>query len=328
MNILSNILNWLSKSNTSSQNEKWKVVVLCLVTATTFWFLNALNKDNYTTKINYPIQLKFENSSDSLVTVASPPEKLSLDVSGRGWNLFRKTFWFNFNPIVIDLKSPADVKFLTKDDLQPIADDQLADLKVNYVIDDTIFFNVERKKTRKVLVHVHEESISTESDFHVISSVNIVPDSVMIEGHSSFIEQLSDTLVLKIDDNDIDQDFDDRISTNIFNNDIVKVHPENVDISFEVDEFKQRTISSAFEMMNFPQDSTLNLSDTLININFKIGDRLLNQLDEREFRILADFKNLNPIDSILPLKMIQVPDIVRDVTLQPDTIKIMYGKIP
>ena len=36
-----------------------KVVALCFLAAATFWFLNALNKDNYNTVVDYPIEIVF-----------------------------------------------------------------------------------------------------------------------------------------------------------------------------------------------------------------------------------------------------------------------------
>jgi len=37
-----------------------KVVVLCVAAATTFWILNALNKEDYTTIVDYPIEFEFD----------------------------------------------------------------------------------------------------------------------------------------------------------------------------------------------------------------------------------------------------------------------------
>ena len=43
----------------SSEKSKWRVVALCILGATTFWFFNALNKQ-YATRINYPIEFLYD----------------------------------------------------------------------------------------------------------------------------------------------------------------------------------------------------------------------------------------------------------------------------
>ena len=73
-------------------NENWKVVVLAVAGAATFWLFNALNK-NYDTRLNYPVV--FEFNRDSVVVVTPLAEEINIDVNGGGWNLIRNTFWIN-----------------------------------------------------------------------------------------------------------------------------------------------------------------------------------------------------------------------------------------
>ena len=65
-----------------------KVVVLCVVTATTFWLLNALNKDNYTTVVNQPISLQFDPTE--YMAVKDLPKEVKIQINGNGWDLLKK----------------------------------------------------------------------------------------------------------------------------------------------------------------------------------------------------------------------------------------------
>jgi hypothetical protein len=74
--------------------KNWKAVVLCIFAATVFWFFNALNK-NYSTNINFA--LAFEYDQDRFIPMKSLPSTVRMNVTGSGWDLFRRS---------LDLKYP------------------------------------------------------------------------------------------------------------------------------------------------------------------------------------------------------------------------------
>ena len=119
--------------------KNWKVVVLSLVGATTFWFFNALNK-SYDTNINYPIEFVFDK--DSVVVMKPLPENIRMNVSSGGWNLLRKTYWFNLPPIEIELTNPTSVQYMDRGLLFPIVVNQMTELRVNYIVSDSLFIDI------------------------------------------------------------------------------------------------------------------------------------------------------------------------------------------
>jgi hypothetical protein len=83
----------------SKKLSNLKVVVLCILAATTFWILNALNKDNYNTIVDYPIQWEFDR--ENFMPVKPLPESVQIQISGNGWDLLRKYFNLNEPPFSI-----------------------------------------------------------------------------------------------------------------------------------------------------------------------------------------------------------------------------------
>jgi hypothetical protein len=61
--------------------------------------MNVLNKDNYSIKLNYPLEIEYDNSA--FVPMQPLPKRISVNVSGDGWTLLQKS-WLNFNanPVV------------------------------------------------------------------------------------------------------------------------------------------------------------------------------------------------------------------------------------
>src|SRR5215216_6687499 len=87
--------------------RNWKAVALCIFAATVFWFFNALNK-NYTTNINLP--LVFDYDRENFMAVRPLPEAVRFNVTGLGWNLFRRSAGLKIPPLVVPLPQPGEVK--------------------------------------------------------------------------------------------------------------------------------------------------------------------------------------------------------------------------
>src|SRR5688572_3026280 len=87
--------------------KNWRAVVLCIFAATVFWFFNALNK-TYTTNINFPVRFDFDQSN--YVPVSSLPNDVRINVTGNGWDLFKRSTGVKAVPLEIPLGRPAEVK--------------------------------------------------------------------------------------------------------------------------------------------------------------------------------------------------------------------------
>lgn len=326
MKAIRKLINWLGGSINAENNKDWKVIALCILAATTFWFFNALNKNDYNTVIKYPIKFDYENPNDSLITVNPPPEKIAIDVSGRGWILFRKTFWFNFDPITIDLPSPADTRFLTRASLLPLVEQQLSDLKVNNVVEDTLFLQIENKISKKIAVVMDSNAISLENDFRLISPVSILPDSVLVSGPSSIIQSLPNQMEVIVDEEEIDSNFEERISAMVLDGSSLSYYPKDVVVKFDVDEFVQKQHEHKIDWINFPDNQSIKTSDSMINLQYWLPKARQDQLNENDFRLFANFDLLNPGDSSILLEVSSPADWIQNVVLNPKTIKILYAE--
>lgn len=88
-------------------NKNWKVILLCIFAAAIFWIFNSLNK-NYSASIDFP--LAFDYDQESYVAVKSLPDEIKLNVTGLGWDLFRKSAGLKVPPLRIPLENPSEVK--------------------------------------------------------------------------------------------------------------------------------------------------------------------------------------------------------------------------
>ena len=75
----------------------WAVFSLCLVIASSVWTLNQLNKTDYTTLIEYPINL--HETEKNVIAYQAPPKHITVSVSGTGWDLLKLSFGIELEPL-------------------------------------------------------------------------------------------------------------------------------------------------------------------------------------------------------------------------------------
>ena len=109
---------------------RFQTIIFCIGGATTFWFLNALNKV-YTTYINHPVVFITGDVKEEGSPVALPT--LSLEVTGGGWQLLRYLLRFNVKPIELSVVQIPEHKEMQKEYLYHIATKEIKDLRVHDV---------------------------------------------------------------------------------------------------------------------------------------------------------------------------------------------------
>jgi hypothetical protein len=307
----------------AADKGNWKVVALCVLGATTFWFFNALNKD-YSTRITYPIEFIYQDSGT--VVTQELPKRVSMVVSGGGWNLLRKTFWFSATPIQIPLESPTYQKYITKADLSSVIDDQLAELRLNYVVTDTLFLNIERRLTKKVKVKVDSSAISLAQNNRITGPIILKPDSVEFTGPQSFIAGLADSITVYATDENIAGNYKGIVNLGNLTSSVVSVQPAEIQVSFPTGVFLRQTRQVGVRPLNFPQNNSARLRDTLVQLSFTVSQKNLESLPPGSFSVVADYAELNSADSTIALKLGSFPAVAENVVLQPEKIKVRYAR--
>ena len=212
----------------------FKTLLLCFLTAFVFWLLNSLNKSGYSTKINYPLSIKY---NDSLYVATTPlPKQITVSLSSTGWNLLKDNLLLNVPPLVYEIANPLIVKRLDASFLMEILSAKLKNSKVNYVLTDTTTLNFERKLTKKILLKVDSIGIDLEKNFVVSSLINVSPSQIMIEGPESILKNYPDVLFVKIPAKNLATNFDDKVSIILPKQSSVKANIEKTLVSFEVAE--------------------------------------------------------------------------------------------
>jgi len=268
--------------------RNWKAIVLCLLTASVFWCFNALNK-RYTTTIRFP--LTFDYDRESFIAVQPLPSILTINVTGIGWNLLRRSAGVRVAPLTISLDRPNRIKKIVGSTLPGVLAAQLSGFDINFILTDTLHIAVEPKGTRLLKVTPDIEDILFRQSYGLTSRVTISPDTVRIEGPVNLIRALPDPLSVKLTQRSIDEDFHEAVKLTFLDDALIHRTPETVEISFKVDKMIEISDSARLMVINAPKNSWPFIERKKLPCRIAVPERSLDSLSMDSVRAVLDLKD-------------------------------------
>jgi hypothetical protein len=221
--------------STSSRNNI-KTFLGCFLAASFFWLMNSLNKDNYSVKLSYPLNIEYDNGA--FVPVQPLPKRISVNVSGDGWNLLQRS-WLNFNaiPVVYKVLNPTKASFINSTALTDQITELFPDLRVNYVVADTFELSFERKIRKIIPIRIDSLHINMQTGYVISSIINVSPSLISVDGPVSLVQSYPDTLKIAIPTPRIQNNYDETLQIPIPLSPLIEVSHRDVSVSFEVAQF-------------------------------------------------------------------------------------------
>jgi len=294
----------------------WRAVALCVFAATIFWFFNALNK-SYTTNITFP--LAFDYSHENYVAVSPLPKKIRINVTGIGWNLFRKSAGVKVAPLVIPLNRPSEVRKIVGSTLPPLFSNQLDGLEINFVVTDTIYLNVQPKAGRWLTVAVDSVEQNIKSNYTLVGNVRIVPDSIFVEGPLNLVTKLKEPIQLAIPQN-IDENYRQDVEVVLPDGQLFRRNPPTVDVVFDVEKLIEVRDSIKLELANVPSGTWPVIGIKKIPVTIGVRESQVSQFDINSARAVLDLKDFRRGDRKLIPVVHGLPSFSRIVKI--DSIRI------
>ena len=267
---------------------------MCVLGATTIWFFTALNK-NYTTTINYPLQLNYPGS-DSLVVVGNIPQNLRINVTAGGWDLLRNSLGIGVKPVQYDLRNPLDTRYLLGISLISAYNDQVKSLKLNQVITDTLYYHIEPPATKNVMVTVNLET-AIDPQHIMVGSLSAEPATLEVRGPLSMVRDLPDTLVLELSQSGIRENYQERVALVVDQQDL-NWDQDYVNVAFKVDPLMSLQSEVLLETRNFPDEVQVDSSQLPLMASYQIPSSYQDSLQQASIKCWVDFADLQS-DSVL-----------------------------
>jgi hypothetical protein len=268
--------------------KNWKAVVLCVFTATIFWCFNALNK-RYTTTISFP--LTFEYDRERFIPVMPLPQSVRINVTGIGWNLFRRGSGVKVPPLVIPLEKPAEVKKIVGSTLPGLFANQLGGFEINFIITDTLHLAVEPKGKRLLKLAPDIAEMIFRKGYTLVSPVTVSPDTVRVVGPVRLLASLTDPFYIKVPQRNIDEDYSETVELKFLNDELIERNPQLVNISFKVDRLVDVQDSIHLALEHAPKSAAQFFGRKKLKCRFAIPESLMDDYNRDSVTAVVDLKN-------------------------------------
>ena len=250
----------------------WRAVALCFLAATVFWLFNAFNQ-TYSTNIRFPLQFEFD---EQRFTPSKPlPASINLNVTGNGWDLFRKHFGVKVPKLIIPLERPLEVKKIVASTLPPLLASQVGALTINYVVTDTLQIQIDERDEHKFRVVVDASAIQFENGMGRIGPMVIQPDTIVIEGPKKLLHIMADSIVIVLPKKRVAENYQNEVEVELEHGEFLKRNPPLVEVLFEVG-----AITRMRRNIKLEEYSTRLIKQDSVQITFEIPAAQKKEFDE------------------------------------------------
>jgi len=301
-----------------------KVVALCVLTATTFWILNALNKDNYYTVVDYPIE--FYYNQQEFMAVEELPKKVRIEIHGNGWDLIRKYFRVNVPPFVIELQDPPKQQFILTRNIQRELSDKLVPTQITSILTDSLRLNIENIITRKIAVRIDTTGNTLARNIRLASPIKVDPATVTVRGPTSMVQRFGASFHVKLEDEKVNKNYSKLIPITIPKelSPYLTLIEDNVLVEFDVVEFLEGNKRLKLRLTNFPANVTIEPNISSVLMQYIVDERRVDDLKELELEGIVNYNNRNRQDSTVNIQLSRKPPYLENITMEPEILKLKY----
>lgn len=300
------------------------MVVLCIAAATTFWVLNALNKDNYSTIVDYPVQWEYDQKN--YVAVKPLPKSIQIQISGNGWDLLRKYFNISTNAYPILLNSPAEKNYLLTADLKRGLGEFITPTLLENVLGDTIPFQIDRIVTKTLIPELDSAGYSLEKNIALEGKVSFNPDKLEVTGPSSILESYQGKFPVVLNAKKIAKNYSGKVPLELEEDlaKLVQLKQTEIQVSFSIVTYLEGNKRLKIKKLNFPANVKLANEELIPVLSYLIQEADLPNLKDLEFEAILDYRNRNRADSTIQIRVSPNPKFLKEVKVTPPLFKLLY----
>ncbi len=275
-------------------DQRIVVFLICLLIATSLWFLNALSKD-FSTTISYPV--KYINPPSNQFLSNQPPAKIDIKVNAHGFTLLRNRLNFSFSPIILNLTnitkdiepSANGYRINTNTIISQISDQVSNEITINNILPDIFYVKLDSLKTKTVPIKT-DIKLSFKPQFKLKEPVTINPEQVEITGPAAILDSI---YFLNTEKKTIEKlDTETSITLNIIHPEKTTLNPVNTVLKIPVEKFTEKEILMPIRIRNIPENANIKLFPSEIKLTVLVGLSEYEKIDASKFEVFVDYKNI------------------------------------
>ncbi|MEX2572882.1 MAG: CdaR family protein, partial [Balneolaceae bacterium] len=250
--------------------EKILVFGISFVLAFCLWFIVNLSRD-----FNITVELPLEvgNLPQEMALTTDPPDAAFVGVSGEGWALI--SLYNNPPEIQVDVNEE-DVNLFEKVQNQISV---LSDVNITNVDPYRLDLNLEEKIRKEVPVEAHLD-IETRNRYEIIGEPDLEPQTVVISGAASRIQEIEGVDTRLVELVDVHEDLDLELEIEVPERGIA-VSPDKIRYTVEVTEFTEGEARIPVRIRNLPPGQAVTYNPSTITVTYTVPIHQYSEVQDR-----------------------------------------------
>jgi len=305
-------------------NRRIIVFLVCLIIATSLWFLNALGK-NYTTTVSYPV--KYINPPANQFMADKTPVKLDLTINGQGFTLLRFKL-LSFSPVILDIEeitknqnsNSGVYKVLSKNLINEISEQFSNEIRISEVNPEILDIVLDSLVTKTVPVEL-DLNVEFVPQFNLKNPISTNPGKVEITGPTIVLEKIS---VVKTKVNIINKlEASIKQEIDLIHPERTTISPEKVTLSIEVEKYTEKELKIPVEILNKPAKTRIKIFPSEIKVLFTVGLSRFENIKSSDFGASVDFNSIVKDANNLNITLYKKPEFIQGVRFNPEKVEFL-----
>lgn len=308
-----------------SQSEKWKNLLIFLVfvaLAFIFWLLQYYQQE-FDTEIAMPV--KYDNIPEEIVLSGGLPERINLKAFGKGTTLLKYSYRKRKEPLFVDLSGLVsdrssytidhpELKNLIQNDLE-----NTITLKSFTPEKITVLYSPLANKDIPIRFN---GSLEPAAGFIFTDSITIDPPFVSSLGEQSELDSIPFIETIWFEKKNINKNLEITIGLDLPKN--IRVAQKEVRVSIKTEEFTEKTFNIPIKISNAPNNYTVRLFPSSVEIMVQVGLSQYAQLEKSDFEINIDYQELTKSQSgSFSVFLTKEPDNIINYRIMPEIVQFL-----
>lgn len=307
----------------SFKRNNVKVFLFFLVSTSILWLFIQFSK-NYTRTLETDIV--FVNIPEDKVIDPTNDTKLIVTLGGNGFRLIAHSW--TTPKLVFDFKESSKIntnEYVFALDKKGDFIKRKLDFKGNVIAfqRDTVILRLNTILDKKVPVRLNV-SLKYAAGYGSSEGLEIKPDSITLSGIKEVLDSINYVVTTPLEVDGLKSNWEEKVSIQMDSlQGIVNVSPSQISALVSVSKFTEGSQNVPVILENVPEKEEVKIFPKEVKIVYRVGLDKYNEISERDFKVVADYKEATENNAFLILKLIKYPEKIHDVRLQEKQIQFV-----
>ena len=301
-----------------------EVFLLFLLLTLVLWFIIQMTR-TYTYSSYVTLKIK---ETPNHIAIDTDEIKIPVEIQANGFKLWMYNITKDDVEINYEVlkKQSSDLMLNTGDlklKLQEQEDFNAENLKF---LSEYFYVSYYEKETKRVPIRSNI-AYNFADGYNTLDSISFTPDSVIVSGSSTDLKGIDQIFTISIFFDQINQELSGTVGL-VLPNTALTLSEEKVNYLLQVEKFSENFVMAEIEMINVPDNVSLNIFPTEVKISFLVSLKSYEAIDKNDFKVVCDFENRFEEEAVIIPELIQKPKVIKNVKMHSTKVDYLLVQIP